>query len=90
MSETRKMAVRLALREEGNFWNAYMALSDTMKGAKLIGSIALGAVQKNPLVKETFFNLMTTVMSDAILATTGTAPDHWDTEPAKDERSGNA
>ncbi len=46
MSTRKTMAVRLALRQEGAFWNAYLAQADTMVGAKLIGSIVLGAVKK--------------------------------------------
>jgi len=86
-----KMRIRLALREEGNFWNAYMALTDTMDGAKLIGSIVIGAVNKDLEIKNDFMDLMKRVLALAIKETTGETPDTWHTGPAPDsERGGNA
>ena len=86
-----KMKIRLALREEGNFWNAYLALSDTMEGAKLLGSIVISAVKKNPDVKAKFMDVMKDIIADAVEGTTGTAPDYWDTQPAPEaERSGHS
>jgi hypothetical protein len=86
-----KMKIRLALREEGNSWNAYMALTDTMEGAKLIGSIAAGAIHKDPEIKNDFMDLMKRVLALAIKETTGEAPDFWRTGPAPEsERGGNA
>lgn len=38
-----KPNMRLALRAEGNYWNAYVAEMGTMEGAVLIGSISLTA-----------------------------------------------
>ena len=39
MTKKQKMAEigRLAMRHEGNFWNAYFALPDTMEGAIPLG-----------------------------------------------------
>ena len=37
---------RLAMRVEGDFWRAYYAMPGTMEGALLLGSIAMGAVQR--------------------------------------------
>lgn len=42
---THKASVRLAMRAEGAFWNAYLADHDTMAGAVLLGSIRMAAVQ---------------------------------------------
>jgi hypothetical protein len=85
------MKVRLALREEGPSWNAYMALPDTMKDAKLIGSIAMGAVRKNPEIKDGFMKLMQMVLADAVEAVTGEAPEAWDIGPAPEaERAGHS
>ena len=36
--------LRLALRVEGHWWNAYAAPMNTMEGAVLLGSIGMGAV----------------------------------------------
>ena len=86
-----KMKVRLALREEGSFWNAYLALPNTMDGAKLIGSIMIGAARKNPEIKEGFRLLMQQVLADAIENVTGEQPDTWDITPAPEaERSGHS
>lgn len=85
------MKLRLALREEGGFWNAYLARIDTMVDARLIGSIAIGAVNKNPEVKEVFQALMQKVMADGIEELTGSPPDAWDVRPASEpDRGGHA
>jgi hypothetical protein len=87
----KTMKIRLALREEGTFWNAYLALADTMEGAKVIGSISIGAVRKNPKVRADFMALMKLVLADAIENLTGKAPEDWHTGPASEaERTGNA
>lgn len=84
------MQVRLALREEGRFWNAYLALPGTMTDAKLVGSIMIGAARKNPAVKEAFQALMQKVLADAIEDLTGTRPKTWDERPAPEsERAGH-
>lgn len=85
------MKLRLALRHEGDFWNAYIALANTMDGAKLIGSMLIGPAMKNPEIKQTFKDLMQQVMADGIEAMTGKAPEEFVTTPAPEsERSGNA
>lgn len=84
------MNIRLALREEGSFWNAYMAQAGTMDGAKLIGSIAIGAVRKNPEIKATFMAVMQQVMADAIEDVTGNPPEKWDVQAGPEaERAGH-
>jgi len=85
------MKVRLAMRQEGNFWNAYLALPDTMEGAKLIGSIIIGAVAQDPKIKRDFMKLMQRVLGNAIRDTTGEKPKEWDINPAPEsERSGHS
>lgn len=85
------MKIRLALREEGNFWNAYLALADTMEGAKLIGTIKIGAVAQDPKIKKDFMKLMQRVLANAIKDTTGQKPKEWDVGPAPEsERSGHS
>jgi len=89
--KTKKMKVRLALRHEGHFWNAYLARVDTMDGAKLIGSIAFGAAMKDPEIKTAFRELMQKVMEGAIIDVTGVVPDEWVIGPAAEaERSGHS
>ena len=87
----RKLAVRLALRVEGNLWNAYVASPHTMEGAMLIGSILKAPAENDPLVKEGFMTLMALVMNNAIEAMTGERPETVVVEPAPEgEKSGNA
>ena len=78
--KTKKMAIRLALRHEGHFWNAYMAQRDTMDNAKLIGSVVIGAVNRDPVLRQDFMDLMKRVMAQAIVEVTGQEPDTWETE----------
>jgi hypothetical protein len=49
---------RLALRVEGDKWNAYLAKPDTMQDAMWIGSILLKFVENNEHRKQTFIALM--------------------------------
>lgn len=89
--KTRKMPIRLALRHEGHFWNAYMAMTDSMENAKLIGSIAMGAVTKDVELRDRFKQLMMDVLQLAIVEVTGVEPDEWTEQPAPDkDRSGHA
>ena len=62
------MAIRIAFRHEGEFWNAYIAHENTMKDAFLIGSIAFGSVVRNPEAKQQFIDLMQVVFEDAARA----------------------
>ena len=85
-----KIRVRLAFRQEGAFWNAYMANLGTLKDAKLIGSILLGAAKKDPRVEKGFKDLMKLTLGNAILEVTGELTDDWTEQPAPEsERSGN-
>jgi hypothetical protein len=89
--KTKKMKIRLALRQEGHFYNAYLALYDTMDGAKLLGSVIMGAAHKDPQVRADFQTLMQRVLEGAIKDVTGKPPEEWFTQPAPEsERSGNA
>lgn len=57
--------MRVAFRHEGEFWNAYIAKAETMADAILIGSIAMRSAKRNPVVKDTFIDLMTQIFRDA-------------------------
>jgi hypothetical protein len=86
-----KVKLRIAFRQEGQFWNAYVAIGDTMKGAFLIGSIGFGAVARNPEIKEAFMDLMKKTFEIAFKETTGGKPDYWTTRDApENERGGSA
>jgi hypothetical protein len=78
---------RLALRVEGPFWVAYLADIDSMKGATIIGSIAMSAAC-DPTVKTTFIS----TMKMALEAVSPRPVKFWNepVEARKSERSGNA
>ena len=81
---------RLAMRHEGESWNAYYALADTMQDAILLGSINIDIVKKSAKAKQLFTELMTGVVSDMIEELLGERPS-WDdpvTAP-ESERSGH-
>ena len=82
---------RLALRSEGQWWNAYYARSQTMEGALHLGSVRLQAAALNPKVRAAFMAMMQLVVSDIINEATGQRPS-WNapkTAPER-ERSGDA
>lgn len=64
---------RLAMRHEGNFWNAYYAMPGTMEGAVFLGSIHMTAVARTDR-KDEFMSLMREVVSDIIENACGMRP----------------
>jgi hypothetical protein len=64
---------RLALRHEGEWWNAYYAMPNTMNDAILLGSIRMAAVPDERR-KKSFMDLMRTVVSDIIEQKAGIRP----------------
>lgn len=88
---SNKIELRLALRVEGDWWNAYVAERGTMEGARKIGSILMAAVSDNEERKKAFMEVMQSFMSDILKETTGVRPLWWETQEAPEhERSGNA
>ena len=83
---------RLALRVEGDYWNAYFAAPETMENAVHLGSIMMAAVVDNDDRKQAFMALMQDVVADFIEGAIGQRPTWPDPpEPAPEsERSGNA
>lgn len=73
MTDTAQVG-RLALRVEGDNWNAYYALPDTMQDPIFLGSIRMGAVTRDPARKQAFMDLMRDVVSDLIEDATGIRP----------------
>lgn len=83
---------RLALRVEGDNWCAYYALdTDSMKGAVLLGSISMRAIESQPKRKDEFMGLMREVVGDLVEAACGIRP-VWGSPKAapEHERSRNA
>lgn len=84
--------MRLAMRHEGLFWNAYLARSEGgMNGAIHLGSIRMSLVQDQN-VKNAFMEVMKAAMTVAAYDATGVALS-WPNppEPAPEsERGGHA
>jgi len=86
-----KVELRLALRVEGEWWNAYVAHAGTMDGAHKVGSILMVAVRDNEARKKAFMKLMQDVMSDVLKEATGLRPLWFEAQAAPEhERAGNA
>ena len=86
-------AGRLALRHEGEMWNAYYALPHTMKDAVFLGSINMGAVigKGGEPRKEQFMRLMKDCVSDLLEEAVGVRP-QWPDPPQlapEHERAGH-
>ena len=81
---------RLALRQEGEWWNAYLADPDTMKEAMKIASIRLSIVKQNESHKQAFIELVQAILAD-ICKLSGFSIKDWNERPAPEhERSGSA
>ena len=90
MSDGKKeIGVRLAIRKEGAWVNAYLALSDTMQGAIKIGSI-MAPVASRPAIWEQWKGLMTEVMAIAVEECFGAWPEIKERPAPEHERSGEA
>jgi hypothetical protein len=86
-----KQEAGLALRVEGEMWNAYFATSGTMAGAKFLGSIHVAAVQNNEERKQAFITLMSGFVADVLEDILGVRPDSMDVRSAPEhERGGSA
>jgi hypothetical protein len=79
---------RLAMRKEGQWWNAYWARSETsMDDAILLGSIRLNLVKGR--VKEDFIRVMQEAFDNVVFDTVGQTPEWSDPRTAPErERSG--
>jgi len=65
MSKRVEIPVRLAMRKEGDKWNAYVAKKDTMEGAIWVGSIALRFVEDKKR-RDAFIELMSSALGEVI------------------------
>jgi len=72
---------RIALRVEGDNWNAYWALPKTMMGALFLGSIPMAFVQRRDR-KEAFMALMRDCIGDLIEEQHGARPEWPGAQPA--------
>ena len=84
-------AGRLAMRVEGNYWNAYFALPGTMDDALFLGGIAMAAVTGHPERKAAFMGLMQDAVADILEQASGTRPTWNEPQAAPEhERAGRA
>ncbi len=82
---------RLAMRQEGGFWVAYYAQTDSMKDAIDLGRVKMDVVYRNAERKEAFMSLMADYVNDIIEEAIGTRPSFRTPVKAPEhERSGNA
>lgn len=65
---------RLAMRHEGENWNAYYALPSSMDAPIFLGSIRMGAITGNHERKQAFMQMMREIVSDIIESETGVRP----------------
>jgi len=80
---------RLALRVEGDCWNAYYAMPDTMKDAIWLGSIQMRFVADQAR-KDMFMVLMVEAVADLIEEATGERPTMAERPAPEHEKSGRA
>jgi hypothetical protein len=78
------------MRHEGELWNAYYALPDSMSEPIFLGSIRMGAVVGNEARKQAFMVMMRDVVADIIEAHTGHRPTWGGPQKAPEhERAGH-
>jgi hypothetical protein len=81
---------RLALRHEGESWNAYYVLPVGMEDRVFLGSIRMGAIVDNPTRKQAFMDMMRDIVGDIIEEKTGIRPTWGGPQRApENERAGN-
>lgn len=87
---TEKMLMRLAIRREGEFVNAYHAAHDTMEGAMLVGSIRTSILKAHRDIWEDWKNLMSRAYQAVIHDATGCMATMDEGPAPEHERSGRA
>ena len=89
MRKDHELPIRLAIRREGGMVSAYLATKDTMTGAMLLGSIAMGIAER-----EDFFARWKEIMEEALKIAVrrvfGETPDLIEHPVPEHERAGNA
>ena len=90
MNATQQIG-RLAMRREGENWNAYYALPNSMIEPVFLGSIRIGAITDNQERKAAFMHMMRDIVSDIIETETGERPTWGEPTTAPEhEKSGAA
>lgn len=91
MTEPLAQVGRVAFRREGEWWNAYYAMPNTMDGAIHLGSLKMTIAEGNPTAKRHFMQCMREAGADVIEAQTGVRP-QWKTpvDAPEHERAGHS
>lgn len=87
--ERLRRSGRVAYRHEGDFWNAYYALPDTMKGAIFIGCIRIKAIEGNDLRRQQFMDMMWETVRDTLREAKAVELVRGDEEPAPEHEREN-
>ena len=91
MSDDLTQIGRLAMRHEGDNWNAYYALPNTMEDPIFLGSIRMAAITSNLERKTAFMYMMRDIISDIVEDQTGIRPTWGGPESAPEhERAGHS
>jgi hypothetical protein len=91
VSDKPMMQMRLAIRQEGQFVNAYVAQATDMAGAFLVGSISLGLLNMRPELFEQFKALMTDALAALIeVGAGGKVLATFEEQAPEHERAGHA
>jgi hypothetical protein len=80
--------IRLAIRSEGEFVNAYHAETGTMKGALLLGSIRRTLLRQQPDLFDTWKSLMSKAYSQMIEDALSVKPTMIEEPAPEHERAG--
>ncbi len=89
MADKKEIGVRLAIRSEGKFVNAYLAESTTMDNARLIGSVTR-AIERHPDIFAQWKSVMTEILARAVQDIYGKRPEMPERPAPEHEKSGNA
>jgi hypothetical protein len=82
----------LAMRVEGENWDAYYAMPNAMEGAIRLGSIRMAAIVDNPVRKQAFMDTRRDFVSDILEEVVEVRP-AWPDPPypaPEHERAGNS
>lgn len=83
-------AFRLAIRQQGPMINAYIAQSDSMEGAKFIGSIQTGLCEMDRSLFDGFKHLMYEAAQALTLHAFGQLPELVERPAPEHEKAGHA
>jgi len=90
MPDDVSIPIRLAFRTEGEFVNAYIALTNTMANALLIGSIKRGILDRDETIWTRWKELMLAALSNVIVDQFGQTPTFDEQRAPEHEKAGEA